>query len=119
MPSPASPAKTLAVFPPLPFAGVPDLGALPLESLTGAGALDRACTCMHAIIHAHVYVYSMWYLSDACSVLPFTKPTRSSFIGTVIALFTLEEFEKCLVNQQLYNKRIIQMLAERLKNQTA
>ena len=44
---------------------------------------------------------------------------RASFIGTVIALFTLEEFEKYSVNQQLYNKRIIQMLAERLKNQTA
>ena len=44
---------------------------------------------------------------------------RASFIGTVIALLTLEEFEKYSVNQQLYNKRIIQMLAERLKNQTA
>ena len=42
---------------------------------------------------------------------------RASFIGTVIALFTLEEFEKYSVNQQLYNKRIIQMLTERLKNQ--
>ena len=41
---------------------------------------------------------------------------RSSFIGTVIALFTLEEFEKYSVNRQLYNKRIIQMLTERLKN---
>ena len=44
---------------------------------------------------------------------------RTSFIGTVIALFTLEEFEKYLVNQKLYNKRIIQMLTERLKSQTA
>ena len=44
---------------------------------------------------------------------------RTSFIGIVIALFTLEEFEKYLVNQKLYNKRIIQMLTERLKNQTA
>ena len=44
---------------------------------------------------------------------------RTSFIGTVIALFTLEEFEKYLVNQKLYDKRIIQMLAERLKNQIA
>ena len=44
---------------------------------------------------------------------------RTSFIGTVIALFTLEEFEKYSVNQKLYNKRIIQMLTERLKNQTA
>ena len=42
---------------------------------------------------------------------------RASFIGTVIALFTLEEFEKYSVNQKLYNKRIIQMLTERLKNQ--
>ena len=42
---------------------------------------------------------------------------RASFIGTVIALFTIEEFEKYSVNQQLYNKRIIQMLTERLKNQ--
>ena len=42
---------------------------------------------------------------------------RASFIGTVIALFTLEEFEKYSVNRQLYNKRIIQMLTERLKNQ--
>ena len=44
---------------------------------------------------------------------------RTSFIGAVIALFTLEEFEKYSVNQKLYNKRIIQMLVERLKNQTA
>ena len=44
---------------------------------------------------------------------------RTSFIGTVIALFTLEEFEKYSVNQKLYNKRIIQMLTERLKSQTA
>ena len=43
---------------------------------------------------------------------------RASFIGTIIALFTLEEFEKYSVNQHLYNKRIIQMLTERLKNQT-
>tara|TARA_B100001093_G_scaffold120423_1_gene113148 strand:+ start:1951 stop:2328 length:378 start_codon:yes stop_codon:yes gene_type:complete len=42
---------------------------------------------------------------------------RASFIGTIIALFTLEEFEKYSVNRQLYNKRIIQMLTERLKNQ--
>ena len=42
---------------------------------------------------------------------------RASFIGTIIALFTLEEFEKYSVNQKLYNKRIIQMLTERLKNQ--
>ena len=42
---------------------------------------------------------------------------RASFIGTVIALFTLEEFEKYSINQNLYNKRIIQMLCERLKNQ--
>ena len=41
---------------------------------------------------------------------------RASFIGTVIALFTLEEFEKYSVNRQLYNKRIIQMVTERLKN---
>ena len=44
---------------------------------------------------------------------------RASFIGTIIALFTLEEFEKYSVNQHLYNKRMIQMLTERLKNQTA
>ena len=44
---------------------------------------------------------------------------RASFIGTVIALFTLEEFETYSANHQLYNKRIIQMLTERLKNQTA
>ena len=44
---------------------------------------------------------------------------RASFIGTVVALFTIEEFEKYSVNQQLYNKRIIQMLTERLKNQTS
>ena len=42
---------------------------------------------------------------------------RASFIGTVIAFFTLEEFEKYSINQNLYNKRIIQMLSERLKNQ--
>jgi hypothetical protein len=41
---------------------------------------------------------------------------RASFIGTIIALFTLEEFEKYSVNRQIYNKRIIQMLTERLKN---
>jgi len=44
---------------------------------------------------------------------------RALFIGTVIALFTIEEYEKYLVNQKHYNKRIIQMLTERLKNQTA
>ena len=44
---------------------------------------------------------------------------RALFIGTVIALFTIEEYEKFLVNQKHYNKRIIQMLTERLKNQTA
>ena len=43
---------------------------------------------------------------------------RASFIGTVIALFTLKEFEKYLANQKFYNKRIIQMLVERLKNET-
>ena len=43
---------------------------------------------------------------------------RTSFIGTVIALFTIEEFEKYSVNQKFYNKRIIQMLIERLKDQT-
>ena len=31
----------------------------------------------------------------------------------------IEEYEKYLVNQKHYNKRIIQMLSERLKNQTA
>ena len=44
---------------------------------------------------------------------------RASFIGTVVALFTLEEFDKYLLNQKLYNKRIINMLVERLKDQTA
>ena len=44
---------------------------------------------------------------------------RALFIGTVIALFTLKEFERYSVNQKLYNKRIIQMLSERLKNQIA
>ena len=44
---------------------------------------------------------------------------RASFIGIVIALFTLEEFEKYSVNDKVYNKRIIQMLTERLKKQTA
>ena len=44
---------------------------------------------------------------------------RASFIGVVIALFTLEEFEKYSVNDKVYNKRIIQMLTERLKKQTA
>ncbi len=44
---------------------------------------------------------------------------RASFIGTIIALFTIEEFEKYSVNQQIFNKRIIQMLTERLKNQLA
>ena len=44
---------------------------------------------------------------------------RASFIGTVVALFTIEEFQKYSLNQQLYNKRIIQMLTERLKNQTS
>ena len=42
---------------------------------------------------------------------------RALFIGTVVALFTIEEFEKYTLKKQLYNKRIIQMLAERLKNQ--
>lgn len=44
---------------------------------------------------------------------------RALFIGTIIALFTVKEFEKYSVNRQLYNKRIIQMLTERLKNQLA
>ena len=43
---------------------------------------------------------------------------RASFIGTVIALFTIEEFEIYTENQKFYNKRIIQMIIERLKNQT-
>ena len=43
---------------------------------------------------------------------------RASFIGIVIALFTIKEFEKYSVNQKFYNKRIIQMLVERLKDQT-
>jgi len=42
---------------------------------------------------------------------------RASFIGTVIAFLTLEEFEKYSINKNLFNKRIIQMLTERLKNQ--
>ena len=42
---------------------------------------------------------------------------RAIFIGTVVALFTIEEFEKYTVKKQLYNKRITQMLTERLKNQ--
>ena len=42
---------------------------------------------------------------------------RTVFIGTIIALFTEKELEKYLVNRQLYNKRIILMLTERLKNQ--
>ena len=44
---------------------------------------------------------------------------RALFIGTVIALFTLDEYEKYSVDHKLYNKRIIQMLTERLKSQTA
>ena len=44
---------------------------------------------------------------------------RASFIGIVVALFTVEEFEKNSLDHKLYNKRIIQMLTERLKNQTA
>ena len=43
---------------------------------------------------------------------------RAIFIGTVVALFTIEEFEKYTVKKQLYNKRVIQMLSERLKNET-
>ena len=42
---------------------------------------------------------------------------RTLFIGTIIALFTIEEFEKYSINQKFYNKRIIQMLIERLKDQ--
>ena len=44
---------------------------------------------------------------------------RASFIGTVVGLFTIEEFEKYIVKKQHYNKRVIQMLSERLKNETA
>ena len=44
---------------------------------------------------------------------------RAIFIGTVVALFTIEEFEKYTIKKQLYNKRVIQMLSERLKNETA
>ena len=43
---------------------------------------------------------------------------RTLFIGTIVALFTLEEYEKYAENEQTYNKRILQMLIERLKNQT-
>ena len=43
---------------------------------------------------------------------------RALFIGTVIALFTIKEFEKYSLNQKFYDKRIIQMLVERLKDQT-
>ena len=43
---------------------------------------------------------------------------RSLYIGIIIAFFTIEEFEKYSLNEQIYNKRIIQMLIERLKNQT-
>ena len=41
------------------------------------------------------------------------------FIGTIVAFFTLEEYEKYEEKQQAYNKRIIKMLTERLKEQTA
>ena len=44
---------------------------------------------------------------------------RILFIGTIVAFFTLEEYEKYSENEQTYNKRIIQMLTERLKEQTA
>ena len=43
---------------------------------------------------------------------------RSLYIGTIIAFLTIEEFEKYSLNEQIYNKRIIQMLIERLKEQT-
>ena len=43
---------------------------------------------------------------------------RAIFIGTVVALFTIEEFEKYTVKKQVYNKRVIQILIERLKNET-
>ena len=43
---------------------------------------------------------------------------RAIFIGTVVALFTIEEFEKYTEKKQLYNKLVIQMLSERLKNET-
>ena len=43
---------------------------------------------------------------------------KTLFIGTIVALFTLEEYEKYAENEQTYNKRILQMLIERLKNQT-
>ena len=43
---------------------------------------------------------------------------RAIFIGAIVALFTIEEFEKYTLKKQLYNKRVIQMLSERLKNET-
>ena len=44
---------------------------------------------------------------------------KASFLGTIIAFFTIEEFQKYNVNKQIFNKRIIQMIIERLINQTS
>ena len=43
---------------------------------------------------------------------------KTLFIGAIVAFFTLEEYQKYTENEQIYNKRIIQMLTERLKEQT-
>ena len=42
---------------------------------------------------------------------------KNTFIGMTIGMFTLEEMEVYQSNSKVFNKRIITMLIERLKNQ--
>ncbi|WP_426474970.1 glyoxalase [Chryseobacterium balustinum] len=42
---------------------------------------------------------------------------KNTFIGIVIGMFTLEELELYQSDSKVFNKRIITMLIERLKNQ--
>jgi hypothetical protein len=44
---------------------------------------------------------------------------KALFIGVVISLLTIDEYELYAAQQNHFNKRIIQMLMERLKDQTA
>ena len=44
---------------------------------------------------------------------------KALFLGAIISLFTTDEYEVYASQQSHFNKRITQMLVERLKDQTA
>lgn len=43
---------------------------------------------------------------------------KALFLGAIISLFTTDEYEVYALQQSHFNKRITQMLMERLKDQT-